>query len=53
MSRHPSFGKASKGVKKRNVLKRLERIDVMKKNGQWKEGENKKITGLPKTRISG
>lgn len=49
MSRHPSFGKAIKGAKKRNVLKRLERLDVLKKLGRWKEGENKRITGLPKT----
>ncbi|GAB4228037.1 MAG: small basic protein [Chlamydiales bacterium] len=49
MSRHPSFGKSTKGGAKRNVLKRFERIDVLKKIGRWKEGENKKITGLPKT----
>jgi len=52
MSRHASFGKASKGIKKRNVLKRLERVDVLKKLGLWKEGENKKVTGLPKTPVS-
>jgi small basic protein (TIGR04137 family) len=52
MSRHPSFGKASKATKKRNVLKRFERIDVLKKMGRWKESENKRITGLPKTPVS-
>ncbi|MEI6243293.1 MAG: small basic protein, partial [Chlamydiota bacterium] len=31
MSRHQSYGKASKAVKKRNVLKRFERIDVLRK----------------------
>lgn len=51
MSRHSSFGKAIKGAKKRNVLKRFERIDVLKKLGRWNE-ENKRITGLPKTPIS-
>lgn len=51
MSRHTSYGKANKGTKKRNVLKRLERVDVLKKLGHWKEGENKKITGLPKTPV--
>lgn len=51
MSRHPSFGKASKAVKKRNVLKRFERIDVLKKIGRWKEGQNKKVTALPKTPV--
>jgi small basic protein (TIGR04137 family) len=51
MSRHPSFGKASKTATKRNVLKRFERIDVLKKIGRWKESENASITGLPKTPI--
>lgn len=51
MSRHPSFGKTSKAVKKRNVLKRFERIDVLKKLGRWNADDNKKITGLPKTPI--
>ncbi|MDJ0651811.1 MAG: small basic protein [Simkaniaceae bacterium] len=49
MSRHPSYGKSNKEGKKRNVLKRFERIDVLRKMGRWKEGENKKVTGLPKT----
>lgn len=48
MSRHPSYGRSSKSDKKRNVLKRFERIDVLKKLGRWKE-ETKKVTGLPKT----
>lgn len=51
MSRHPSFGKSNKSVKKRNVLKRFERVDTLKKLGRWKEGENTKVTGLPKTPI--
>lgn len=51
MSRHPSFGKSNKAVKKRNVLKRFERVDVLKKLGRWKEGV--KVTGLPKTPILG
>lgn len=51
MSRHPSFGKSNGTAQKRNVLKRFERIDVLKKLGRWKDGENKVITGLPKTPI--
>jgi small basic protein (TIGR04137 family) len=51
MSRHRSYGKSSKGAKKRNVLKRFERVDVLKELGKWKDGENKKVTGLPKTPI--
>lgn len=52
MSRHPSFGKAGRTAAKRNVLKRFERIDVLKKMGRWKETENKRVTGLPKTPVS-
>jgi small basic protein (TIGR04137 family) len=48
MSRHQSYGKSGKTEKKRNVLKRFERIEVLKKLGRWKE-DSKKATGLPKT----
>ena len=51
MSRHPSFGKSNKGAKKRNVLKRFERIDKLKKLGLWNKEDVKKITGLPKTPV--
>ena len=51
MSRHSSYGKSSKSAKKRNVLKRFERIDVLKELGRWKDGENKRVTNLPKTPI--
>jgi len=47
---HPSFGRAISGIKKRNVLKRFERVTVLKKQGRWKEGESKRVTGLPKTK---
>jgi small basic protein (TIGR04137 family) len=50
MSRHPSFGKANKTTKKRNVLKRFERVDVLKKLGRWKETDTR-VTGLPKTPV--
>ena len=49
MSKHPSFGKSSKGAQKRNVLKRFERIEVLKKLGRWDETTRKRVTGLPKT----
>lgn len=52
MSRHPSFGKSSKVTKKRNVLKRFERVDVLKKLGRWDANERKKVTGLPKTPVA-
>lgn len=50
MSRHTSFGKSNKGTKKRNVLKRFERVDVLKKLGRWKE-DTKSVLGLPKTPV--
>jgi small basic protein (TIGR04137 family) len=47
MSRHRSFGRI--GIaKKRNVLKRFERIDVLRRQGRFKDGQS--VYGLPKTR---
>ena len=51
MSRHTSYGKANKGAKKRNVLKRFERIDVLKRLGRW-DGTEARVTGLPKTPVT-
>lgn len=51
MTRHRSYGRSSKTAKKRNVLKRFERVDVLRKIGRWKDGENTKVTGLPKTPV--
>ena len=49
MSQHPSF-KSGGGAaaRKRNVLKRFERVELLKKRGQWKDGE--RVTGLRKTK---
>ncbi len=47
MSQHPSLRAATTGAK-RNVLKRFERVDLLKKRGQWKAGE--RVTGLRKTK---
>lgn len=52
MSRHPSFGKSFGTAKKRNVLKRFERLDVLKKLGRFDADQKKKITGLPKTPVA-
>jgi small basic protein (TIGR04137 family) len=49
MTRHSSYGRTSKSVKKRNVLKRFERVDMLRKLGKWVDGRNNKVTGLPKT----
>lgn len=51
MSRHKSYGKANKSATKRNVLKRFERVEVLRMIGRWKDDVNKKVTGLPKTPV--
>jgi small basic protein (TIGR04137 family) len=51
MSRHRSFGKSTAAGKKRNVLKRYERIDKLRQIGKWVDGKNKSVTGLPKTPV--
>lgn len=51
MTRHTSYGKSTKKGKKRNVMKRFERLDVLRKLGKWVDGQNKKVTGLPKTPV--
>jgi small basic protein (TIGR04137 family) len=48
MSQHRSLKGASTIAAKRNVLKRFERVEVLKKRGQWKDGH--KVIGLPKTK---
>lgn len=52
MTRHRSYGKSSKSAKKRNVLKRFERVDILRRLGKWKDGENIRVTGLPKTPVT-
>lgn len=48
MSQHKSLQGSSGIVIKRNVLKRFERVDLLKKRGQWKAGD--RIQGLRKTK---
>ena len=48
MSQHPSFRRGGSRVAKRSVLKRFERIELLRKRGQWKEG--RRLTALPKTK---
>jgi small basic protein (TIGR04137 family) len=48
MSQHRSLRAAATLGGKRNVMKRFERLEVLKKRGQWKEGQ--RITGLRKTK---
>lgn len=51
MSQHRSLRGSSGLTAKRNVLKRFERVEALKKRGQWKEGD--RITGLRKTKPEG
>ncbi|PYI85373.1 MAG: small basic protein [Verrucomicrobia bacterium] len=48
MSQHRSLKGSSTIAAKRNVLKRFERVELLKKRGHWKEGS--KVIGLPKTK---
>lgn len=48
MSQHKSLQGSSGIVVKRNVLKRFERVDLLKKRGQWKTGD--RVQGLRKTK---
>jgi len=48
MSQHSSLKSGGGAVgAKRSVMKRFERVKLMKKRGQWKEGQS--ALGLPKT----
>ncbi|MCE9615004.1 MAG: small basic protein [Lentisphaerae bacterium] len=48
MSQHTSLKSASKIAAKRNVLKRFERVDLLRSRGKWKSGD--RGYGLPKTK---
>jgi small basic protein (TIGR04137 family) len=48
MSQHRSLRAAATLGGKRNVMKRFERVEVLKRRGQWKTGD--RITGLRKTK---
>jgi len=48
MSRHPSFSPPGGLTKKRNVLKRFERVELLRKRGHWKEGD--RVVSLVKTK---
>ncbi|HYV29784.1 MAG TPA: small basic protein [Candidatus Binatia bacterium] len=48
MSQHRSLRAASTSGAKRNVLKRFERVELLRKRNQWKPGD--RVTGLRKTK---
>ena len=48
MALHNSLRAANTLGAKRNVLKRYERVEILKKAGTWKEGD--RVTSLRKTK---
>ena len=48
MSQHRSLRGSGKITSKRNVLKRFERVNLLQKRGEWKEGS--RGLGLKKTK---
>ncbi|MBI5394709.1 MAG: small basic protein [Verrucomicrobia bacterium] len=48
MSQHRSLRASGTMTAKRNVLKRFERVELLKKRGKWKDGE--RVFSLPKTK---
>jgi small basic protein (TIGR04137 family) len=48
MSQHRSFGSRGRIKAKKNVLRRYDRIQLLKKKGKWKDGDS--VFGLPKTK---
>lgn len=48
MSQHRSLRGSSKITSKRNVLKRFERVNLLQKRGEWKDGA--RGLGLKKTK---
>ena len=49
MSKHSTLKATGTGGGKRSVLKRFERVKLMKERGQWKQGQSP--VGLPKTKF--
>ena len=49
MSKHSTLKATGTVGGKRSVLKRFERVKLMKERGQWKEGQSP--IGLPKTKF--
>ncbi len=47
-SKHSSLKAAGSAAGKRSVMKRFERVKLLKERGQWKEGRS--AIGLPKTK---
>lgn len=50
MSKHSSLKASGSAGGKRSVMKRFERVKVLKEQGLWKEGQSP--VGLPKTKVT-
>jgi small basic protein (TIGR04137 family) len=50
MSQHPSLRSSDKDKKHRSVLKRYERVKLLKEKDKWEE-EKDSVYGLPKVKI--
>jgi small basic protein (TIGR04137 family) len=50
MSIHSSLKTSKSGGGQRNVWTRIERLEILKKAGKWKEGA--RVEGLPKVRTT-
>ena len=48
MTQHTILKSVNKIMARRNVIKRFERIDILRARGTWKEGD--RGLGLPKTK---
>ena len=48
MSKHNSLKATGTATGKRSVLKRFERVKLLKERGEWKKGQSP--IGLPKTK---
>lgn len=51
MSKHPSLKASATVGGKRSVLKRFERVKLLRERGEWKSGRSP--LGLPKTKHEG
>ena len=51
MSKHNSLKRKGGATGKRSVMKRFERVKLMKERGEWTKG--KSAIGLPKTKAEG
>ncbi|MCX5686875.1 MAG: small basic protein [Candidatus Omnitrophica bacterium] len=49
MSQHPSLSSSDKDKQHRSVLKRYEKVKILKDKEKWKDGDS--VYGLPKVKV--